>query len=115
MFADFYRLYSRGRAKLFTLLCRTSFGALGRNTTLCPPIRFFGVKRIRIGDGAFVGSNSWLQVVPEENGSSEPAIIIGDEVSVVGSCTITAVLFVSIEARVLMAGNVYISDHTHAH
>jgi len=115
MFADFYRLYGRVRAKVFTTLCRSSFHSIGPKTVLVPPLRLLGEERIKVGRGVFVGANSWLQVMPSQNKVTDPALIIGDKTSIVGSCTITAVQRVVIEPRVLMAGNVYIADHTHEH
>lgn len=115
MFLTLYKLYSRVRAKLFTLLCRHSFHQIGSGSVLLPPIRLGGERWIQIGCQVFVGPNSWLQVMSNSSPNRNPVITIGDETSIVGSCTITAVERVAIEPRVLMAGNVYISDHTHAH
>lgn len=80
-----------------------------------PPIRLAGERLIEIGNDVFIGPNSWLQVINYPRSRSGPAITLGDCTSIVGSCTITAVQSVVIEASVLMAGNVYISDHTHEH
>jgi acetyltransferase-like isoleucine patch superfamily enzyme len=117
MFAALYRLHLRTRAKLFTLLLRPSFHEFGSRSVLCPPIRLDGESRIAVGQGVFIGHNSWFQVldVRDHNRDRVPIITIGDETSIVGSCTITAVQDVTVERRVLLAGNVYISDHTHAH
>jgi acetyltransferase-like isoleucine patch superfamily enzyme len=115
MFAVLYRLFVRIRAKLLTLLLRPSFYSVGRQSVLSPPIRLDGEGRIKVGHGVFIGPNSWLQVMAGQTGVTDPAITIGDEVSIVGSCTITAVERVVVESGVLMAGNVYISDHTHVH
>jgi acetyltransferase-like isoleucine patch superfamily enzyme len=43
------------------------------------------------------------------------AIRIENGVSIVGSCTISAVRSVIVEEDVLIAENVYISDHMHSH
>ncbi len=115
MFLQCYRLYGRLRGRLFTALCRGEFHRLGRGSVLFPPVRIGGEKWIAIGRQVFVGPNSWLQVFEPTSGDETPVITIGDKTSIVGSCTITAVERVVIERRVLMAANVYISDHTHAH
>ena len=115
MFVAIYRFLYRVRAKLFTSLLRGSFYSIGSNTVIAFPIRLLGEKSIEIGSGVFIGANSWLQVMPTEHPPGSPVITIGDGTSIVGACTITAIKGVVIEPRVLMAANVYISDHTHAH
>ncbi|MFL6513851.1 MAG: acyltransferase [Chthoniobacterales bacterium] len=116
MFIDLYRAAQRSYAKVFTFLCRSSFGKLGHASVLVPPLRLWGEQRIEIGSGVFFGADGWLQVVPSDAPrGNEPVISIGDHTSIVGTCTITAVEQVVVERSVLMAGNVYISDHAHAH
>jgi acetyltransferase-like isoleucine patch superfamily enzyme len=115
MFVAIYRFFFRVRARLFTSFLRSSFYSVGSNTVIAFPIRLLGEKSIEIGSGVFIGANSWLQVMPTDNVPVSPVITIGDETSIVGACTITAIKGVVIEPRVLMAANVYISDHTHAH
>ena len=115
MFIQLYSLWIRARSKLFTLSCRNNFYRIGRGTVLLPPIRLGGVQFIEIGDNVFIGANSWIQVLQSPPQRSRPVITIGDNTSIVGSCTLTAAQSVVIEKRVLMAGNVYISDHTHEH
>jgi acetyltransferase-like isoleucine patch superfamily enzyme len=76
------------------------------------PIRLSGEHRIALGDHVFVGSGSWLQVIPE-TGNESVAISIGSGTSIAGACVISAVRSVIIEESVLLARNVYISDHIH--
>jgi carbonic anhydrase/acetyltransferase-like protein (isoleucine patch superfamily) len=115
MFLDLYRLCVRGRGKIFTILCRSNFCQIGRHTVIMPPIRLRGEGLIKVGRQVFIGPNSWLEVMKLPSKHESPVVTIGDETSIVGSCTITAVQRVVIEPRVLMARNVYISDHTHMH
>ena len=75
------------------------------------PIRLAGTRRIVIGEGVFVGSNSWLETVG--NGDGGPALVIGDGTSISGLAHITAAQSVRIGRNVLLARNVYISDHNH--
>src|SRR3954462_2353847 len=114
MFLAAYRLLERLRGSLFTTLCRSSFCAIGHGSVLVPPIRVAGENKIEVGQRVFIGRNCWLQVIGDHH-NADVIISIGDETSIGGSCTITAVESVVVEPRVLMAGNVYISDHTHAH
>jgi acetyltransferase-like isoleucine patch superfamily enzyme len=100
--------------RLFSYLIRGAFFEYGSNSVIVPPVRLTRLGRIKIGDNVYIGRNSWLQTIPEENNSSV-AIKIDNGVSIVGSCTISAVRSVIIEEDVLMAENVYISDHMHSY
>lgn len=113
MFIQFYFWSCRLRDRLFTLCCRPGFHGLGARSLLSLPVRLGGAKWIQIGCEVFVGPNCWFEIVDANSSRETPVIVIGDETSIAGSCTITATKNVIIEARVLMARNVYISDHTH--
>jgi acetyltransferase-like isoleucine patch superfamily enzyme len=76
------------------------------------PIRLSGERRISIGDHVFIGPDSWLQTISGEE-SGPIAISIGSGTSIAGACVISAVKNVTIEDNVLVARNVYISDHIH--
>jgi acetyltransferase-like isoleucine patch superfamily enzyme len=79
---------------------------------LTAPIRLHGERRIAIGDGVFLGSGCWLQALPDGENQTV-AITIGNGASIAGSCVISAVRSVLLEEQVLLARNVYISDHIH--
>ncbi len=76
------------------------------------PLRLDGEERIAVGDRVFIGSGSWLQALPYGQDRSV-AISIGNGCSVAGACVISAVRSVTLEENVLLARNVYISDHIH--
>ena len=107
-------IYKRFVSFIFTELIRYSFGSFGRGSLIVPPIRLERVNRIRIGKNVYIGSHSWLITIPDET-NNNCAIRIGDNTSFVGNCTISATREVIIEQDVLFAGNVYISDHSHAY
>ncbi len=109
-----YRGLIRARSKCFSLLVAGAFANFGKKTVLVPPVRLAGEHRITIGDNVFIGSGSWLQTIPNEDDSSI-AISIGSGTSIAGACVISAVKRVTIEEDVLLARNVYISDHMHRH
>jgi acetyltransferase-like isoleucine patch superfamily enzyme len=109
-----YKGLIRARSKCFSLLIAGAFANFGKRTVLIPPVRLSGEHRIFIGDNVFIGSGSWLQTLSNENDSSI-AISIGSGTSIAGACTISAVECVTIEENVLLARNVYISDHMHRH
>jgi acetyltransferase-like isoleucine patch superfamily enzyme len=76
------------------------------------PVRLSGEKRMSIGDHVFIGPNSWLQAL-SDNESRSIALSIGNGTSIAGACVISAAKNVNIENDVLVARNVYISDHIH--
>lgn len=109
-----YRGLIRVRSKCFSLLIAGAFASFGKKSVLIPPVRLSGEHRISIGDNVFIGSGSWLQTLANEDDRSI-AISIGSGTSIAGGCVISAVSRVTIEEHVLLARNVYISDHMHRH
>jgi acetyltransferase-like isoleucine patch superfamily enzyme len=107
-----YRAYDRLRTKCFSLLVSGTFARFGHKTVLTSPLRLLGERRIAIGDEVFIGSGCWLQTLPDGQNESV-AISIGNGTSIAGACVISAVRGVSLEEDVLLARNVYISDHIH--
>lgn len=112
LFLSGYRLWIRLRSKVFSLLISGAFAHFGRKTVLMYPLRLEGEKRIAIGDRVFIGPGSWLQTLPDGENNSV-AVSIGKGTSIAGACVISAVRSVQLEENVLLARNVYISDHTH--
>lgn len=110
-----YRTLKRLRDRVFTWTCGGAFHGVGKGSLLELPIRLAGEAHIEIGADVFIGSHSWLQVLSSGEPRQAPVIAIGDGSSIAGCCTVTAMQSVVIEPRVLMARNVYISDHIHAH
>jgi lipopolysaccharide O-acetyltransferase len=98
---------------LFSVAISGAFASFGRRSVLQTPIRIGGERRIVIGDDVFVGGGSWLQVVGEEDGP--PALLIGDGTSIAGGCVLSAAVSVRLGRQILIARNVYISDHIHAY
>ena len=79
---------------------------------LVRPIRLGGEGRISIGDHVYIGSGSWLQT--QQNDENDAiAISIGSGTSIAGGVVISAIESVVLERDVLIARNVYISDHMH--
>lgn len=76
------------------------------------PVRIGGEERIALGSRVFIGPGSWLQTLPDGSNRSV-AISIGSGTSIAGACVISAVRCVQLEEDVLLARNVYISDHIH--
>jgi carbonic anhydrase/acetyltransferase-like protein (isoleucine patch superfamily) len=108
-----YRGYKRGRDKAWSLAIGRSFESFGQHSVLSLPTRVEGVEGISIGIGVFVGPDSWLQTIPEPGNMA--TLILGDNTSIAGSVVISAVREVILGQGVLLAKNVYISDHVHAY
>lgn len=107
-----YQGFARLRAKAFSLLSGGAFASFGARSVIQPPVRLGGVHRISVGSDVFVGAGSWLQVL--EGPGDEPALALGDGTSVAGGCVLSAAWSVRLGRKVLLARNVYVSDHVHA-
>jgi acetyltransferase-like isoleucine patch superfamily enzyme len=103
----------RARRRWFATLAAGGFAEFGRGTALETPVRLLGERRIAIGSDVFVGPDCWLQTLDE--GGDDVALWIGDGTNIAGNCVISAVSHVRLGAKVLLARNVYISDHIHAY
>jgi acetyltransferase-like isoleucine patch superfamily enzyme len=113
-FLAMHRLASRTWGKGFSLLSAGAFADFGARSVLQPPIRLGGATRIAVGSDVFVGAGSWLQAIGDEQGG-RVALTIGDGTSIAGSCVLSAASSVRLGRKVLLARNVYISDHIHAY
>ena len=111
VFLTAYRVTKRAWAKSFSLLASGGFHSFGAKSVLQPPVRLSGERQIAVGDGVFVGSGSWLQVLTND---ARVRVRIGSGTSIVGGCTLSAAESIVVGERVLMARNVYIADHMHA-
>lgn len=109
---SFYKLLERVYAKVFSLLTSGAFNEFGKGTILMSPIRLSGERRIAIGDNVYIGAGSWLQALSDGENMS-PSLRIGSRTSMAGYCVLSAVRSVVLEDDVLLARNVYISDHIH--
>ncbi len=108
-----YRAWQRMRDKAFSLAVARSFRAFGDKTVVQPPLRVWGEARISLGSGVFVGANSWIAAIDDLDAAS--SIDIGDGTSLAGNCVISAAMRVELGRCVLLARNVFISDHNHAY
>ena len=108
-----YRLYVRARSKSFSLLSAGAFAGFGARSVLELPVRLVGEERITIGEDVYVAAGSWLQTLAGPGHSGE--LVIGDGTSIAGSCVLSAASSVRLGRKVLLARNVYVSDHIHAY
>ena len=110
--ASLHRASIRLCGKVFSLLISGAFAHFGSKTVVMYPVRFNGEERIAIGNQVFIGPGSWLQTIPDADNTSI-AVSIGNGTRIAGACVISAVRSVILEENVLLARNVYISDHIH--
>jgi acetyltransferase-like isoleucine patch superfamily enzyme len=108
-----YRLVARAYAKSFSLTASGAFASFGARSVIVPPVRLAGEGRIALGDDVYVGRGSWLQTL--ESAGRAGVLEIGDGTSIAGRCVLSAARSVRLGRRVLLASNVYISDHIHAY
>jgi acetyltransferase-like isoleucine patch superfamily enzyme len=101
------------RDKTWSLLVGRAFAAFGKGSVISLPVKLAGIETISIGAGVYIGPASWLQSVPAYEGRA--AISIGDGTSIAGGLVISAAQRVTLGCNVLLAKNVYISDHIHAY
>ena len=109
-----YRDVRRLGDKAFSLFIGSSFAAFGPRSVIQRPVRIVGEEMIWIGAGTFIGSNSWLQALNPLDEPDRVRLHVGDGTSIAGHCVISAVEQVTIGRSVLLARNVYVSDHSHA-
>jgi lipopolysaccharide O-acetyltransferase len=110
-FVRTYRLAVRARNKAFTVAAAGAFAEFGRRSVIQPPVRLKGEQRISVGDDVFVGAGSWLQTLAGDGFAGR--LRIGDGTSIAGTCVLSAACSVTLGRKVLLARNVYISDHIH--
>ena len=107
-------LGSRIKARAFTLLLSSQFKKIGVGSRIVPPFRFRGLGAISLGDNVIIHRDCWIHVVAENGAAGAPLIIIKDDASIGMGATVSAARQVVIGEHVLLARNVYISDHSHA-
>jgi acetyltransferase-like isoleucine patch superfamily enzyme len=105
----FYRFLVRARDKTFSVAVSGAFASFGARTVIQLPVRLHGERGITIGSDVFVGADSWLQAI------GDGRLEIGDGTSFAGGCVLSAATSVRLGRKVLVARNVYISDHVHSY
>lgn len=110
-FVSAYRTATRGYAKAFSLAAAGAYAEFGRRSVIQPPVRLKGESRMSVGSDVFVGAGSWLQTLEGEGYAG--VLRIGDGTSIAGTCVLSAACSVTLGRKVLLARNVYVSDHIH--
>lgn len=108
------RTFVRMRDKVSSLVVAGAFERFGRNTVLARPWRLEGENHVCLGNGCWLGPDSWIQCVPGPDGRTG-SIRVGDRVTASGSLVLSSAGSIVVHDDVLFARNVYVSDHIHGY
>jgi len=106
--------YARIRTRLFTLLLAGQFREIGSGSRIVPPFRFGGLHEISLVEGVIIHRDCWIHVIAGHGDETAPKLTIQSHAAIGMGATISAARRVVIGEHVLLARNVYISDHAHA-
>lgn len=109
-----FRAGSRLTAWFYTKLLASQFHAIGSGSRISPPFRFANLRNISLGKNVFVGPGCWIHAVGAPKTGAPAALIIESHAGIGMGATISAAEQVIIGEYVLLARNVFISDHSHA-
>ena len=86
----------------------------GKNSRIEYPCDSYNLQNISFGENFKAGNNLKIRTFEEfSNKIHSPEIIIKNDVSIETNCHISAINYIEIGSNVLIASNVYISDHNH--
>jgi len=105
------RLGNALRARLFRLIFARRFASWGPGSLVVAPLAVEGAENIALGRGVYVAAMATLAARPLTGGDAR--LEIGDGCKLGRLNHIYATRRVVLEARVLTAGGVYISDNNH--
>ena len=108
------RFWSSVRTRLFTLLLSSQFRDFGTGARISPPFRFWGLNEISLGENVIINPDCWIQTIPSQGEETSAKLLIGSNAGIGMGASISAAREIVIGEYVLLARNVYISDHTHA-
>lgn len=92
----------------------SNFKSRGEKCYVAQPYTIINPKYISLGNNFISWHNLRLEAIDNYNGQNfDPQIIIGENVIINSDCHIGCINKVTIGNNVLIAGKVYISDHSH--
>jgi acetyltransferase-like isoleucine patch superfamily enzyme len=89
MIEQFLQLIESVRRRTFTSLVASGFGSFGPGSRVCPPFRFYNLKRMHLGDDVTIHRDCWLVALGEGDGIN-PLIRIGSGTKIGQGSTISA-------------------------
>jgi acetyltransferase-like isoleucine patch superfamily enzyme len=110
------RLVQKLRIRIFTVLIAKEFKHAGKNISISPPFRFSNLGGVVLGDRVTISKDCWLQTLDRDLDLDviRPKIVIGNGCNIGMGATISAAQSIVFGENILLARNVYISDHRHA-
>lgn len=108
-------IWSRGRARVFTSIIASQLHRCGKNVKILPPFRSSNLGGISLGEGVIINQDCWILTVGQPRSDRLPKLEIGPHCEVGMGATISAAHSIVLGGHVLLARNVYISDHGHAY
>jgi acetyltransferase-like isoleucine patch superfamily enzyme len=103
------------RGQLLAPYWRRRFHSFGDGAILDRPFWLYGAKKISIGDQALILKGSWLSAERATWDNPDPALVIGQGVTIRQGVTISASESIVIEDYVGIGGGSTILDGTHTH
>jgi len=97
---------------LINLKNRFLFGAYGKDVYIEPGVVINRPRFVHIGNHVRIKRNTSINLHPEDKGSKEPLLFIGDHVIISESCFISACHRITIEENVGISPNVMIIDNS---
>ena len=109
-----FDIYERIVIRLFTAFVRRQFGSCGKGVIVEPPFKYKNLQHIALGKDVMIKHYCWISAIASQEETSTPKIIIKAHTQIGMGATISAVRQIVLEEYVLLARNVYISDHGHS-
>jgi carbonic anhydrase/acetyltransferase-like protein (isoleucine patch superfamily) len=104
--------WSKAITLAYTLRMKGRFRHWGKQSRIMPPLRVSYPSAIQVGDGVMIMDHGWFNV-KDDRTDGRASLIIGDGTYIGWFVHINACQDVVIEANVLIADLVYISDEEH--
>jgi lipopolysaccharide O-acetyltransferase len=111
---DWLNLLARLKARAFTAFLTPSFGSVGSGITVCPPLRHANLGWVHLGDRVVINRDCWIHTLSPAQGQPPPKLVIGAGCGIGMGSTLSAAREVRLGQKVMLARNVYVSDHAHA-
>lgn len=107
-------------SKIYTFLIKSSFQSFGKKSIIKPFLNFSKAKFISIGNNVNIGNSCRITVstsygLLKTKSTSKTKIKIGDYVDIGNNTFISANNNIKIGNHVIMAPNVFITDHDHGY
>ena len=92
-----------------------AFAEFGRSSRVMPPFHFDNLAQVRLGRSVRINPDCWILTVRRPGDDGSVKLDIGSNSGIGMGATISAAKSVVLGDHVLLARNVYISDHGHAY